>query len=240
MAKFDMPNGTWEQEAGWVVNRLMDDVHLKDYQASGLVGGFGVESVEFTKLHEIGQPENVGGYGWAQWTGPRRRDFFAWCKEHNLDWRSREANYGFLVFELTHTYGSFLRDLRETQTLEEATHLAHRIYERPQEVLDGTETSYPQRFRYAQRALAGSRGQPHPDEPPVPPVPTGKRKPLTRGDRNNMVQAAQVALGINPDGQFGPATEAAVQKFQSDNGIKATGKVDRKTWTKLFRWDHQF
>jgi hypothetical protein len=202
--------GTWEQRAGWVINQLVADLKLKDFQAAGLVGGFGVESVEFKKLHEIGQPEGQGGYGWAQWTGSRRNAFLNWCDAQGLDWRSDEANYGYLVYDLTHGYKGFLIKLKRTKTLEDSTHLAHREYETPQEVLDGTETSYPKRLRYAQRALAGAGGQPSPEPEPV--------VNLSNLDQALFAQAAitriiQRELGLAVDGDYGSATRSAVRKY---------------------------
>ena len=38
---------------------------------------------------------------------------------------------------------------------------------------------------------------------------------------------------IEIDGSFGPATEAAVKKFQKDNKLQVDGKVGQKTWESL-------
>lgn len=211
--KSKMPaSGTWEQRAGWVVNQLGVDLKLKDFQAAGLVGGFGVESVEFTKLHETGQPEGQGGYGWAQWTAKRRNAFLNWCDAQGLDWHSDEANYGFLVYELTHSYKGFLTKLKRTKTLEDATHLAHREYETPQEVLDGTETSYPKRLRYAQRALAGAGGEPE----PLPPPDIADSK-VALDDAllalAPIVRIIQRELNLTVDGDYGSATRVAVRQY---------------------------
>ena len=35
------------------------------------------------------------------------------------------------------------------------------------------------------------------------------------------------------DGKIGPMTQAAIMKFQKDNGLKADGKVGQKTWSAL-------
>ncbi len=214
--------GTWEVRAGWVVNELVKDVKIKDFQAAGLVGGFGVESNEFKTLHEIGQPENAGGRGWAQWTGSRRRDFLDWSDENALDWRSDEANYDYLVYDLTHSYKGFLSKLKKTRTLEEATHLAHREYETPQEVLDGTETSYPARLRYAKRALVGARGSPEPGPTPEP----GKAR--ANLDQALLAQAAitriiQAELGLEVDGDYGKATRDAVRAYVKGQWQKHNG-----------------
>lgn len=203
------PTGTWEVRAGWVVNQLVADLKLKDFQAAGLVGQFGVESIEFTTLHERGQPEGKGGYGWAQWTGTRHNDFLNWCDANRLDWRSDEANYGYLVYDLKHGYKGLLAKLKKTKTLEDATHLAHREYETPQEVLDGTETSYPLRLRYAQRALAGASGQ----TPQPPPLLVSNALTEALLIQASVTRIIQHELGLVVDGDYGSATRAAVRAY---------------------------
>ena len=56
---------------------------------------------------------------------------------------------------------------------------------------------------------------------------------LRRGDSGVKVRKLQRGLNIKVDGLFGPATEAAVKKFQRRNGLPATGIVDSRTWAKL-------
>jgi lysozyme len=62
---------------------------------------------------------------------------------------------------------------------------------------------------------------------------------LTRGARHSSVASIQKALAnvlgvkIRPDGVFGSGTERQVRRFQKLVGIKATGVVDRPTWTAL-------
>jgi hypothetical protein len=114
---FKLPAGGWEVQGGAVVNGLVADLKLKDFQAAGHVGGYGYESGEFKHLHEIGQPDNQGGYGWAQWTGSRRIAFFNWCDANGLDWHSDEANYGYTVYDLTHGYKNYLAGLKKPRPL---------------------------------------------------------------------------------------------------------------------------
>lgn len=56
---------------------------------------------------------------------------------------------------------------------------------------------------------------------------------LKVGQRGDLVEALQEALGLRVDGVFGPKTEHAVKAFQIDNGLKADGIVGPMTWKKL-------
>lgn len=84
---------------------LMRDFGLTRAQAAGIVGNLDHESGGFRTLQEINPTVrgSRGGYGYAQWTGPRRRAFEKWARANGLDMRSYEANYGFLKYELTST-----------------------------------------------------------------------------------------------------------------------------------------
>jgi putative chitinase len=56
---------------------------------------------------------------------------------------------------------------------------------------------------------------------------------LKKGDNNENVKLLQSKLGIDPVGNFGPATEAAVKAFQAKNGLTADGIVGAGTWNKI-------
>jgi putative chitinase len=56
---------------------------------------------------------------------------------------------------------------------------------------------------------------------------------LKKGDNNENVKLLQSKLGIDPIGNFGPATEAAVKAFQTKNGLIADGIVGDGTWNKI-------
>jgi putative chitinase len=56
---------------------------------------------------------------------------------------------------------------------------------------------------------------------------------LKKGDNNENVKLLQSKLGVDPIGNFGPATEAAVKAFQAKNGLIADGIVGDGTWNKI-------
>ena len=56
---------------------------------------------------------------------------------------------------------------------------------------------------------------------------------LKKGSKGPEVEELQRLLGIRVDGDFGPATELAVMKFQGQRGLKTDGVVGPKTWEKL-------
>ena len=64
---------------------------------------------------------------------------------------------------------------------------------------------------------------------------------LRRGSRGQSVRAMQGILiacgfGCGPDGadgDFGPATEAALRRFQTENGLEADGVCGEQSWKKL-------
>ena len=57
---------------------------------------------------------------------------------------------------------------------------------------------------------------------------------LKLGSQGEDVKKLQVKLGVDPIGNFGPKTEAAVKVWQSQNGLTADGIVGDGTWGKLF------
>lgn len=61
----------------------------------------------------------------------------------------------------------------------------------------------------------------------------GGRPNLRMGDDGPDVMILQRALGINPDGDFGPGTKASVIKFQKSKSLTADGFVGPLTWRAL-------
>ena len=57
---------------------------------------------------------------------------------------------------------------------------------------------------------------------------------LKLGSKGDDVVKLQKKLGVDPVGNFGPKTEAAVKAWQKANGLKDDGIVGDATWSKLF------
>lgn len=119
------------QKAPIVIGWLMRDFGLLASQAAGLLGNIGHECGGFAKLHEIGQPVERGGRGWCMWTGPRRSSFMTWCATHgHLDWKSDEANYGYLCHELVSTERGAISALLKCTDYKSAALAFERNFER--------------------------------------------------------------------------------------------------------------
>ena len=56
---------------------------------------------------------------------------------------------------------------------------------------------------------------------------------LKKGDNNEDVKKLQAKLGVEPMGNFGPKTEAAVKEWQAANGLTPDGIVGPATWAKI-------
>lgn len=175
----------FKQKAPGIMSQLMKDFDLIDVQAAGILGNLGHECAGFQHLHELGQPENRGGYGWAQWTGPRRVTFFDWCREHQLDWESDEANYGFLKHELETSERRTIPAVSKASNLADAVRAFERNYERAGVV------NYKSRIRWGQIALSAFQGD-TPEEPPD----------TTVGERYRVVARSGLILREGPGKQF--------------------------------------
>jgi tetratricopeptide (TPR) repeat protein len=56
---------------------------------------------------------------------------------------------------------------------------------------------------------------------------------LRPGQSGEAVKRLQLALGLKPDGNFGPSTERALKNFQQKHGLRPDGIVSDDTWARL-------
>ncbi len=93
---------TFRSKSSAIVAKLRGDFPLRHEDCFAIVGNAGHECNGFTTLQETSPTVkgSRGGWGWMQWTGPRRRAFEAYCTRNRLDPGSDEANYAWLFLEL--------------------------------------------------------------------------------------------------------------------------------------------
>lgn len=103
-----------------IMRDLIRDLDIRPRASAACLGNIGHECNGFRTMQEVKPtvPGSRGGYGWGQWTGPRRRAFELWCKERRLKPASYEANYSFLIHELHTSHQAALRVLRADHPLE--------------------------------------------------------------------------------------------------------------------------
>lgn len=139
-----------------LLSDLQRDYNLTREQAAGVVGNLMHESGGFNSLQEIKPlvPGSRGGYGYAQWTGPRRNAFEDYAASNRLDPASYEANYGFLRHELANDpyERRQFNTVRNAQTAEEAARLISQNYLRP------GIPHMDSRINYANQLMSGSQG----------------------------------------------------------------------------------
>jgi hypothetical protein len=138
----------WAEWGPKIKQNLMRDFGLTDVEASAILGNLGHESAGFASLQEA-KPMirgSRGGWGIAQWTGKRRREFEAWVAKNGLDPSSYEANYGFLKYELENKEKAGIHAVKQPGTLEQKTVRFEQAFERA-----GIK-HYENRFRWAKRA----------------------------------------------------------------------------------------
>lgn len=172
---------TFIAKAPGIMDKLMADFLIGRDDAAAIVGNLGHECAGFTLLQEQ-KPVvkgSKGGYGWAQWTGPRRRDYTAYCSRNNLDMASDKANYGFLFVELMGTEKKAIPAVKAAGTLNEKVVAFEKAF------LRAGVKHYPSRQQYAawaveawQAALQKPASKPASAQKPVPaPEQPAKPKP---------------------------------------------------------------
>lgn len=126
-----------------LARQLMLDFNFTDYQAAGIVGNFMQESglnlapnINEGKPPILGPPRFKGGYGWAQWTGPRQITFVDYAINNGFmssrsDQANDAANYAYLKYEITATSEKVaVGAVLATETVEQATAQWEKAFER--------------------------------------------------------------------------------------------------------------
>lgn len=112
---------------------LQKDFNIDVEDSAAIIGNGGHESNGFKSLQEVKPliPGSKGGYGIMQWTGPRRREYEAYCKRNNLDPAAMETNYKFLFVELKGPEGRVLQKMKAVKGLKAKTKVFSETFLRP-------------------------------------------------------------------------------------------------------------
>lgn len=133
---------------------LMADFGFSDLDAAAVFGNLAHESLGFTKLQEMNPTVkgSRGGYGWAQWTGPRRRAYETWCKKHGKDPAADATNYAYLFVELKGDEKTAVSKTKAARSLDAKTEAFEKAF------LRAGVKHYPSRKKWAAIALDAYNG----------------------------------------------------------------------------------
>lgn len=121
--KFAIDVVTW-------MHLLRGDFALSVDDAAAIFGNVGHESAGGAKLQELNPRSGRGGYGWPQWTGPRRRAYEAYCRRHGYDPAEPLTNYKYLFVELHGAYSGAIVAVKKAATLAAKVKAFELAYER--------------------------------------------------------------------------------------------------------------
>jgi peptidoglycan hydrolase-like protein with peptidoglycan-binding domain len=214
--------------------RMARDLNCGTVYVAAFLGNSDRESDGFTARNEY-EPVvkgSRGGTSWNQWTGPRRRQFEAWCKTKGFDPDSDrdydEAAYQFTIHELQTTEKAALAAVLATTTVEAAATAVCVRYLRPGAPhLDARIRAAKAAFGYLggadlKQAPAAPAPQPvNPAEPPAVAVRKGTwpETSLTKFEIS-AIQQRLLDLGYHVvgfvDGKWGDRTAAALAALQEN------------------------
>ena len=213
-----------KQKAGNLVLKLQKDLGLTKTQAAAVAGNFMHESGGFKHMQEISPTAGRGGYGWAQWTGPRRKNFEAYVAANGLDARSDEANYGFFIHEISNDpyEKAQFQKWKETpyESVDSAAMGFDKYYER-----SGVK-SYESRIEYAKQAsLAADEIQATQSAIPL------EGPGFVADDTKGIGDATAAPLGVVAAGSVGEildGTPVSAAQQAVDRSLEALGLNERE------------
>ena len=124
-------DGGGDATAAALAGDMMQKYGLTRQQAIGAVGVMGYESGDFRTMQEQNPQGGRGGWGYAQWTGPRRVDFDNFVQQNRLDPASYAANWGMIQHEIATNpqYAAAITALKQESTVEGAARSWEHNYE---------------------------------------------------------------------------------------------------------------
>lgn len=182
----------FREKAPGIMALLMADFGLDAEGAAAILGNLGHESGGFRFLQEKQPmvPGSAGGYGWAQWTGPRRNAYEAYCERNGLDPASDKANYGWLWVELKGSEAKAIPAIKAAHGLDEKVKAFELAFERA-----GVK-AYESRIAWANKALAAFHAAGDPAPASITPQPHDVLSPLPKIDPSTLAPIIQALLPV--------------------------------------------
>ena len=198
-------------------------------------------------------------FGICQWHASRNAALRSWCAGNGKDYQALDGQLWYMKHELETTHAAVLKRLKAVadtaQGAYDAGYVWCSIFEVPADTVNKSE---------ARGNLARStywpkyNGKASMADPAQSTVATGKTYRIELSElwegmedtaTDHSVARAQTLLiahgytcgkkfyngSEKADGSFGPITTEAVKKFQTDNAITVTGKIDAATMTALLK-----
>lgn len=214
-----------------LMDRLMAELPFDLDDAAAVFGNAGGESAGFTILQEIKPtvPGSRGGFGWFQWTGPRRKAYEAWSRRNKLDPSSDDANFGYLIVELKGSEKATVPAVKAAVGLEAKVKAFEVKFERPGKPHTAGRVKWARIALDAWRKANGKAPATPKPGPKAPPAP-GTDPVYDNVQAIRHVQERLLALGYTEvgraDGAVGGMTKAAILLFRQDNGLPLTAEID--------------
>ena len=221
-----------------LTQHMMQTYGLTREQATGAVGTMGYESGNFKTLQEMPSKynnfgQNPGGYGYAQWTGPRRTQFMDYAKQNGMDPKSYAANQGFIDHELQGPYKGTIDALKQTDNPADASKAWLQHYEGMNVTGKGKIEGVPAVKEHADRAQQYyDQGVGTPRNQGIDTSPTGSISSAAKQAQEASQQAMQQAMSAAKSTQdqltstLKGSSSAFTENFSSlTSGIKETGST---------------
>lgn len=151
-----MSDALFRSKAPGIMNLLMADFALDIESAAAILGNLGHESGGFRLMQEQTPLSGRGGWGWAQWTGPRREQFEAYVARNGFDPSSDTANYKWLYLELKGDERAAIPAVKNAVGLDAKVRAFEMAFERAHK----DYKHYPERLDWATKALAAYHDNP--------------------------------------------------------------------------------
>lgn len=239
--------GNMEAESGLIACRLQGDFST-GYTASKAYAAK-VDSGKITRDQFKHDATGGGGWGLCQWTyWSRKQGLYDYCKELGASIGDLAAQVKYFCKECRNSYAEVWKVITTTNSVQEASDAVLLKFERPANMYDKRAYRASRSKVYYDALKDRTKGE------VIEPTPTAKPErvettatctvtlnQLKKGHKGIQVKFLQLLLinkgfscgNSGADGDLGNGTDAALRKFQKENGLTVDGICGANTWDKL-------